>query len=280
MSEQSFKTFLINLDRSPERLAQMTERCDAAGIVFARVNAVDGRCLSDSERQQYDRDGGIAWYGLPMIDNEVACYLSHLKALRAFLDTGAAYGLILEDDTEPDDRSQRILLAIIAECKRRKIQFGFLQAHRNTARTKSQLFKFTQGGQTITISRAHRIGYLAGALLWSREGAEQFLAEHSRIKVPVDIAMATFAAHHQNVLLPSRLIIRQNAHDSDIDDGDPERRSRPLQDYPAFREIDGRRRDREQRIADLARLFSRFGLLKLVWPRFKSAIGAYLNALG
>ena len=30
--------------------------------------------------------------------NEVGCYLSHLRALKAFLDSDAAFGIILEDD--------------------------------------------------------------------------------------------------------------------------------------------------------------------------------------
>ena len=38
--------YLINLDRAVDRLARMTAKCDAVGLPFERVPAVDGSTLS------------------------------------------------------------------------------------------------------------------------------------------------------------------------------------------------------------------------------------------
>jgi glycosyl transferase family 25 len=89
-------TFLINLDRSPERLAAMASQLEALQMPFTRVAAVDGRQISADDRvdaQRYRRR-----HGREVRPGEVGCYLSHLAAMQAFLDTDASHALILEDD--------------------------------------------------------------------------------------------------------------------------------------------------------------------------------------
>lgn len=91
------RAFLINLDRSPERLAFMSEQLDGLRIAYTRVPAIDGNFvdLTDSvvdQRAFYRRHHALLRRG------EIGCYLSHLRALWTFLLSGADCGLILEDD--------------------------------------------------------------------------------------------------------------------------------------------------------------------------------------
>lgn len=90
--------FVINLDRDVERLASVSRELAAAGITFTRIPAVLG-----AERLG---EPGIVDLAAYRVRNradsprggELGCYLSHLRAMEAFLATGATVGVILEDD--------------------------------------------------------------------------------------------------------------------------------------------------------------------------------------
>jgi glycosyl transferase family 25 len=101
---QPFPVYLINLDRSPERLMLMQEQFARLEIPFERIPAVDGRGAT-ADRHNWRHHA-------PLRDGEVGCYLSHIKALEAFLASGAACGLILEDDTVLGDGLLRILAVL------------------------------------------------------------------------------------------------------------------------------------------------------------------------
>lgn len=88
---------LINLDRSPERLAQMQERLDYFKLPFRRVSAVDGKKVTFTERE-IDASAYESCHGKYVTPTEVACYISHYNAFQAFLEGDKEYALILEDD--------------------------------------------------------------------------------------------------------------------------------------------------------------------------------------
>jgi len=81
--------FVINLERRPQRLAHIRAQLEARGLPFTRIDAVDG---------QSQKDIGYPAQHPTLTKPEFACYLSHLKAFRAFLETDAPRCLILEDD--------------------------------------------------------------------------------------------------------------------------------------------------------------------------------------
>jgi glycosyl transferase family 25 len=98
------KTFVINLDRSPQRLSIVNERAKRVSLDVERVAGINGRELDLTTLAEVDIRGYQHWHGKRLNPNEVGCYLSHIKAMRAFLLSEAEYGLILEDDVDfPDD---------------------------------------------------------------------------------------------------------------------------------------------------------------------------------
>lgn len=89
--------YIINLDRAPERWVAMEQVFKGTTIVPVRVAAVDGRTLS-LRQSDFDAARFQRWHGRFINIYEVACYLSHLKALQTFLESGEEHALIAEDD--------------------------------------------------------------------------------------------------------------------------------------------------------------------------------------
>jgi glycosyl transferase family 25 len=88
--------FLINLDRSSDRLATMQLRGDAIGLAFNRIQAIDGANVPGWLAPQF--------LDSPMSPGEIGCYASHLTVHQRIVDDGLPHALILEDDVrlEPD----------------------------------------------------------------------------------------------------------------------------------------------------------------------------------
>jgi glycosyl transferase family 25 len=108
------RTFVINLERSPDRLERITQRLQQVGLPFTRVSGVDGRQLDERERgEAIDEATFRRLHGMPSLPGEVGCYLSHVKAIRAFLATDADAALILEDDVQPDPALPQVLQALL-----------------------------------------------------------------------------------------------------------------------------------------------------------------------
>lgn len=87
--------YLINLDRSPDRLAWMKQRADQLGIKVQRVSAVDGRKLDSEVIERWNR-ARHPRFG--MGPNEIACFLSHRTVWERIVETGDPWAFIAEDD--------------------------------------------------------------------------------------------------------------------------------------------------------------------------------------
>ena len=91
------KSYLINLDRSTERLARMDKIFQGLALSYERVTAIDGKRLSQSERDRCIRrrkDGLV-----PLSASEIACFLSHRACLeRVAGQQPGSFGAVFEDD--------------------------------------------------------------------------------------------------------------------------------------------------------------------------------------
>ena len=90
--------YVINLKRRPDRLAQMDTALAALGLPYTHIDAVDGA---------NSNIGQPAGHKLPA--SAFACYLSHLKAYRAFVATGDSHCVIMEDDVALSPRLPQAL---------------------------------------------------------------------------------------------------------------------------------------------------------------------------
>lgn len=100
----SVPLFVVNLDRSADRLAAISESAADWGLTITRVPAVDGRSLSAEQSRILDHRKFGAFNGKAVLPGEIGCYLSHLKALALIADGDSAFGVILEDDVRFTER--------------------------------------------------------------------------------------------------------------------------------------------------------------------------------
>ncbi len=98
MNQFPLACFVINLDRSPDRMQRIGRDLDQLGLAYERHTAVDGRLLDLACEPGFDADGYARWHGKAAVPNKVGCYLSHMGVMKRFLETTHAHCLVLEDD--------------------------------------------------------------------------------------------------------------------------------------------------------------------------------------
>ena len=111
----SLHTWVINLDRAPERLARIGTRLDALGVPWTRFPAVEGKLLGAAEQAaRLDQAGFERRHGMTPSLGELGCYLSHVRLMQAFLATEHGFALILEDDVKPTAALPEVLRSLMA----------------------------------------------------------------------------------------------------------------------------------------------------------------------
>lgn len=88
------RAYYINLARRPERRAAMEQRFAALGMPCQCVEAVVPAEITAEQRQLFCAPDAYRW----QTEGELACSLSHAKALRAFLATEDNFAAVFEDD--------------------------------------------------------------------------------------------------------------------------------------------------------------------------------------
>jgi glycosyl transferase family 25 len=102
------KAYLINLDRSHDRLAHMQLEFGRARVDFERVKAVDGAELDAKVLEDFRRARTAAtpqgW-----LPGEVGCFLSHFEAWRRIASSGGEWAAVFEDDLHVSPDLGRLL---------------------------------------------------------------------------------------------------------------------------------------------------------------------------
>lgn len=179
MTAERWLTYVINLDRSVERLHQISLELKREAILFERVPAVDGRSLSADA--QHEIDAGNFERGLT--SGEVGCALSHVAALRRFLETDRKFVLILEDDTILEKDFKHHLTRFIQWTETNNVDF---HAANIGYRCRPPFTPLLKSG-LHTFGRAHYYPMTAAAVLWTRNGASKFINDNAKIVAPIDI---------------------------------------------------------------------------------------------
>lgn len=95
--QQKYPIYLVSLDRDHQRREQLARMFPSYQNTIQRISAVDGRELPAKEFFGHIFKAMRHGHRL-MLPGEVGCTLSHIRALEAFMESGAAAALILEDD--------------------------------------------------------------------------------------------------------------------------------------------------------------------------------------
>ena len=92
--------YVITIKRNLDRQVRMTKLLGKHNLQFSFIDGIDGEQLDkEKSKQVFDAYKSRARLGYDVTKNEIACSLSHIKALKIFLeDEKKDYALFLEDD--------------------------------------------------------------------------------------------------------------------------------------------------------------------------------------
>jgi len=108
---KKWKIYLINLERSTDRLTACARQFEEHGLSFERIEALDGEKLEQSDLiDVYDFQKSS--YHKHLTCGEIACYLSHIRAWQKIVDEQLDYAFVFEDDVLLEENIKKGLDAI------------------------------------------------------------------------------------------------------------------------------------------------------------------------
>jgi glycosyl transferase family 25 len=116
--DQQLHTWVINLDRAPERLARARSQLEALALPWTRLAAVDARALTPAQAALLDDVAYRRKHGMAPSLGELGCYLSHVEVMRALLASELEFALVLEDDVLLHPSLPAVLEGLLA-CRER-----------------------------------------------------------------------------------------------------------------------------------------------------------------
>ena len=198
-------TYVINLERSIDRWQYIHKHLSDLGIVHQRVDAIDAQ-LNTLEKSGYDVVRNKNEYFAPLKNTEIACYLSHIKALKQFLnDSSVEYALVLEDDVELLETP----LGIFALCN----WLGCNNAGVVKLYSKRKVFGSTLGHLSNTaIIKPCRIPLGFQAQLWNRLAAEEFINKSESFYQPIDVELQFAWRYGFSIFVLGKNKVREISH--------------------------------------------------------------------
>lgn len=111
--QKMIPTYLINLDRSKDRLEIINAELKKLTIPYTRIPAVDGNNLKDTAPAHFEVGEATPIFKRELTIREIGCSMSHLKVYEKIVEAGHTYTLILEDDVCLPPNTKRIIHELI-----------------------------------------------------------------------------------------------------------------------------------------------------------------------
>ncbi len=173
------KCYLINLDRSEDRLTHMAHQFARLGIEFERISAFDGRALSASEIAAASAPDRRWKPGLTPA--EIGCFFSHRRCLEAIAAGSEPFAIVVEDDIAFADDAADLLtrsdwIPRDADIVKIETQGKKVLIDRPVACSESQ----------YSIARLHSTHILSAGYIVSRDAAKRIVAKMEKVSAPID----------------------------------------------------------------------------------------------
>lgn len=246
------RVYVINLDRAPDRLAAVDKQLRSLGLAYERIPAFDsadvtpdtmraitaprlGRVFRRMPGFHRTETFGPTMYwpevGRYFVAGEIACYLSHNRALQTFLASGANRALIFEDDVEIDGDIAEVLDAIGRLPPRaRLVKLEGIQAsHEAHYRLASA------GARDIVMMLKPATG--AAAYCINRAGAGEIFSQSMPVREPFDAFLRQYWLHGVEVLETRPFPVRQRMLGTTIHGRDEQQRAVLPPPYGALRGV-------------------------------------------
>jgi glycosyl transferase family 25 len=174
------KAYVINLESAPERWLHMQQAFEGTPFHLERVAAISGKTLA-LPLPDFDEARFLAAHGRGVNIFEVACYFSHIKAIRTFLETGDSHAMFCEDDLHPRHDISSMLSSLM------KTSFAWNIA-RLTGLSPGTPFRVAAlaGGYDLNVQLGRLKG--CGAYILDRKAAEIFVSNLLPMWLPWDHA--------------------------------------------------------------------------------------------
>lgn len=180
MPSQSIIYLCINLPWAEERRQSILTQAARQGVDIQFVEAIAGKDLPPVV-PEYNRKERFKTFAYDLTPNELACVLSHMKAMRTFLASEAEYAVIMEDDA--------LLAENIAAAVQEVTQHltGWELAKLNTD-DNSKLYPIgDEGGALTRAVFPKKILWVSVGWLYTRRGAERMLEALKSFSLPADV---------------------------------------------------------------------------------------------
>ncbi|MDG3555879.1 glycosyltransferase family 25 protein [Acinetobacter bereziniae] len=207
------ETYLINLDGSDERLQRATEQLQAVDWSFQRFSAYDGRGQDLASFENYDDVATQQTLGRRLLNSELGCYLSHYGCAEKFLHTDADYLVVLEDDMKITTDFKTSVEQILSYLDQHQDLDWYLI---NLAAKKKKFAKDIVKIDDFSLWHAYYFPIRGLGLIWSRKGAEAFVASGKTMTMPVDIFFQTWLSKNGKGLGVWPALVKPAGLDSDI----------------------------------------------------------------
>ncbi|MGK0188053.1 MAG: glycosyl transferase family 25 [Verrucomicrobiales bacterium] len=175
------RAYIINLDSEKERWAFTEEMFAQTNFEVCRIPGVDGRQL-EFPMEEYS-EGLYRWFhGRSTNPGHVGCYLSHVKAIEAFLETDDQHALIGEDDVVLGADFEKVIESALKHSQHWNVM-------RLTGLGNGHPMKVADlgNGYSLSVSLGRLKG--TGAYLIDRETAKKWVKGLLPMRMPIDHAV-------------------------------------------------------------------------------------------
>lgn len=184
MNQKLFDYYVINLDRSTERWERINTHLIGGGVIAQRISAVYAADLpADEIGKVYTSQLNKQQFFMPLKSAEIGCFMSHIKALKHFLEhSEKPFAVILEDDVEfirpVEDLQPQWLAAVNTEHP--------VMLKLYARRPVDGKVSFKSGIDSSVCSRLVPLGTQAAVV--NRAAAQKLVATFKQFGMPVDVA--------------------------------------------------------------------------------------------
>jgi glycosyl transferase family 25 len=210
------QVFVINLDKSTDRMAKISKRLDELQVPFERISAVYGADLTSEELQiNYDPKLNAKTYRRELPCGEIGCYMSHIKAWKMIIERKLQCAIILEDDITIDERFREVAERLAGSTD----DFDVVKLF--CGKSNPKIVASEPIGKNYKLCRFYKILSGNQGQLITFNGAKKLLGSHQKFGRPVDVDIQHWWESDINVLgiYPPLVDILQRIQ-SDIDSQD------------------------------------------------------------
>jgi glycosyl transferase family 25 len=181
------RCLVINLDRSPDRLAHVSAEFGRIGIAFERVAAVDALRRPDLSEMTMRTEASLPWR---LADTEIGCLLSHRACWSMIAMGDDAHAAVFEDDIVFAAKAG----ALLADSSWVPADAGIVKLETVFHRTLVGLLGIG-AGHGFSAKRLHGLHLGCAGYIVSKRTAAALIEATSEIGIPVDHVL--FDPEHQ-----------------------------------------------------------------------------------